>query len=195
MTYNRSSELSNFIETSDLLCEKLREDRTEEKSKELSCLASLSGTMSLLSQLKESEQRFFKLFYYSPMATCLVSKSGYFIDVNPACVELWGYERSELLAGMRWQDITLPEDIKPDQEKVDASIIEKAIEKQEIFKVYIHKNGTHELCYLQYIMIRDDKGEVMYFISSILSDKIINSLSNRFKEEKDKRGSGGGISH
>lgn len=48
-------------------------------------------------RLRESEQRFHKIFQYSTNAISLVSRDGLYLDVNDEWLRLFGYERGEVI--------------------------------------------------------------------------------------------------
>lgn len=151
--------------------------------------------MKLVSDLNESRQQFYKTFHNSVIPKCVVSALGYFIEVNQASVDLWGYSREDLLGGMRWQDITAPEDISTNQALVTESLVNSGVIAQSLFKHYVTKQGDHELCWNRYFTILDQEKKPTYFITSIISESFMNKFNNLFAKEKARRAGNGGISH
>lgn len=149
----------------------------------------IAGWTDICLQFRESELKFKRIFELNPFPVCLVSGSGYFIEVNQPCVDLWGYSKAELVNGMRWQDLTTGIDLVLDEEKVQElkEDTDDKIIKQEIFKEYQTKSGEMVLCYLQYVAIRDPKGDVVYFISLIISEGIIKGYLDKFKKLRKER--------
>lgn len=64
------------------------------------------------SSLRRSEERTRAIFERAPLGIALKdSITGRYLDVNPKFQEIVGYDRETLL-GMRWQDITHPDDLR-----------------------------------------------------------------------------------
>lgn len=47
--------------------------------------------------LRQSEERFSKAFHANPASTSITTLDGYYLDVNKSFLELWGYERMEVI--------------------------------------------------------------------------------------------------
>lgn len=90
-------------------------------------------------QAKEIKERFQIVYKHSPIGICLVANDGYFIDVNPACERIWRRPK-ELLLRLRWQDITRPEYVESDEQRVDELLAGK-IGFYSMFKVYFDENN------------------------------------------------------
>lgn len=80
-------------------------------------------------------------FTHCPHAGALVSKEGWFVEVNQAWCHMLGYSRDELLK-MRWQDVTHPDDIEPDQHNVN-QVIDDEIKGYVMQKRYQHRLGHY----------------------------------------------------
>lgn len=61
------------------------------------------------------------LFERSAASMCVVSPKGEFMLVNPALCRMLGMHREELI-GMRWQDVTHPDDVQADLDNVETAI-------------------------------------------------------------------------
>ncbi|MDO8589591.1 MAG: PAS domain S-box protein [Armatimonadota bacterium] len=59
--------------------------------------------------LRESEERYRRIFDYAVDGICIVSLTGTILDVNPAFCEMLNYTRDELVGGTAF-DLTVPED-------------------------------------------------------------------------------------
>src|SRR5574337_142850 len=65
--------------------------------------------------------------------------TGRLVLVNDRFCEIVGYSRDELL-GRTWQDLTHPDDVKPDQESVDRMVATQAPYSRQ--KRYVRKDGS-----------------------------------------------------
>jgi len=115
--------------------------------------------------LKESEERFRNAFDYAPIGKVLVSVEGHIIKVNLAFIMLLGYTEDELLK-MRAQDITHPDDIEP-QIVLQQKMLAGELDKFQIEKRYIHKNGQVLNILLYMSLVRDQSGRPLYFIAQV----------------------------
>jgi len=146
-------------------------DKTEIDSLDLS--DSYLGKLSALNnQLEQAEHdaelaghKFRLAFFESGIGMAIVGLAGHWLEVNKRLCELVGYTESELTNGMRWQDITHPDDISPDTELVGQLVAGK-IRHYELHKRYIHKNGSVIPIILNVSLVKDE-GESLYFISQI----------------------------
>jgi PAS domain S-box-containing protein len=117
--------------------------------------------------LRESEQRFRRIFEDSAVASALVGPDGDGLDscylkVNRAFCEMLGYSEQDLL-GMTIADITHPEDLQPNASlREDAK--DGALETFQLEKRYIHKNGEVIWADLSATVFRDEEGRFLYSI-------------------------------
>lgn len=187
---SHSFEYLEFVKTTDDVIKNITKDVG--KSTDLDRVLGFADWAELCLELRESEKRFKKIFDLSPFPICLVSQEGYFIQVNQACVDLWGYSARELTDGMKWQDITLEKDIPLDEVKVKNLVEDKDDEiiKEDLYKTYITKDGKKEFCFLQYTAIREPQGELLYFISVVVSEKLLKDFKTQFANEKVKNNGG-----
>lgn len=179
-----SEALQKFLDSDKAVSEALGIKRLRSPYEKLS---DSSLILQLCSELRESEKQLYKLFHYSPLASCIVSASGYILDANPACLELWGYSKDELVNKIRWQDLTEVNDIELDQKQVDEMVRGEPIEKQSLFKTYLKKSGEKEFCYIEYVTVSGDDDKVLYFITRIVSEKFIKDFNEKFAEAKKVR--------
>lgn len=78
-------------------------------------------------------------FKHSPQPQCLVHKDGWFVDCNVAWCKLFGRTNEELQR-MKWQDVTHPDDIAPDEDAV-SKVIDGKMRSYAMDKRYKHKDG------------------------------------------------------
>lgn len=115
--------------------------------------------------LRLSEERFQLTFDNAPVGMALVSLDGLFVRGNHALSEILGYS-SEDLAGLRFQEITHPDDLKRDLELID-ELLRDEIRRYELAKRYIRKDGSLVHTVLHVALVRDRAGKPLHFISQI----------------------------
>ena len=92
-------------------------------------------------ELRESEERFRTIFEQAAVGVAQVdSRTGRFVRVNKKFCDIVGYSPEEM-SDMRFQDITHPDHVQPDTDKV-ARLLAGDIGPYSIEKRYIHKNGS-----------------------------------------------------
>ncbi|HNW51840.1 MAG TPA: PAS domain S-box protein [Prolixibacteraceae bacterium] len=124
--------------------------------------------------IKKSEERFHGLFEHATVGFSM-TKPGGEININPAFANMLGYEPKDLKQ-ISWKEITHPDDIQISMDVVD--LLQSG--KQNRFrydKRYIHKNGTVVWADVSTMLIRDEKGVPLYFITNI------NDLTQRKEAE------------
>ena len=169
-----SKEFINFKLTSDRLKSLIQDEiilpSTSKGSLEILQEASELG--NLISQLKEAEQRFFKMFWHSPFPACVISELGFFIETNPACEKLWGYSRQELKDGMRWQEL-IDQDFISTSERIIDELKNDNIHSREIVNSCSDKFGNKKNILITYTAVKGKNGEILYLISQIVSQDLL----------------------
>ena len=128
-------------------------------------------------KLRQSEQRFRKLYEFAPMGVAQVLPSGRFIEANPKYCEIVGYSVEELRS-KTFYDITLPEDLANDREQFEKSISGE-IPFYRTEKRYIRKDGTIIWVRITSSFLRDSAGNPITTIS------IVEDVTER--KEADQR--------
>ena len=118
-----------------------------------------------LSELQESDKRFFEAFEHAPIGVALVSPEGRWLKVNRALCALVGYSEAELLT-RTFQDITHPEDLGVDLENV-RRMLAGEIRSYEMEKRYRHARGHLVTVRLHVSLVRDSQEQPRYFVSQI----------------------------
>lgn len=113
-----------------------------------------------------SEQRFRLAMADAAIGMCLVAPDGRFLEVNPALCRFFGRTTAELIR-TQWRDLTLPDDLEIDHDQLQATF-EGRIDTYRVSKRYLHADGTIRIGDLSVSAIRDDEGEVQYFVSQIV---------------------------
>jgi PAS domain S-box-containing protein len=115
--------------------------------------------------LRLSEERFSSAFEHAAIGMALVSSDGRWLKVNRALCKLLGYSSEELLA-KRFQDITYPADLQADLEYV-RQMLAGEIHAYQMEKRYFHKAGHIVWALLSVSLVRDERGQELYFISQV----------------------------
>lgn len=127
--------------------------------------------------LRESEERFRRIFEDSPLGIAVTDKNDYFIKVNNTLCQMLGYSDDEFKK-LTYHDLTheehLDEHNKQVQKLKDALIPEYKMEKH-----YVRKNG--EIIWVNVIanFIRDEYGAVTYGIA------MVENISHRKEMERE----------
>ncbi|MCI0663137.1 MAG: PAS domain S-box protein [Acidobacteria bacterium] len=135
--------------------------------------------------LRESEKRYRAFFELTAVgAGQLDPANGRYISVNDGFCTLTGYSRDELL-GMRFSDITHPEDLERDQNKVK-ELIRGDIPSFDCEKRYVRADGSIIWARVNVTMVRDDNGNPLYtvWIVQDINDCMMNEEALRKSEER-----------
>ncbi|MFA5125027.1 MAG: PAS domain S-box protein [Patescibacteria group bacterium] len=116
-------------------------------------------------ELINSEDRMRAIYENSPVPIVLVGLDNKFISANPAAVRLWGYSE-ERLKKMTFADITHPDEIKRDVEKVKL-LLKGKIPIYNVDKRYIRKDKKIIYGRVSATLIKDNSGEPLYFLTII----------------------------
>lgn len=114
----------------------------------------------------KNEKIFRSVFYNSNIGICIVDVNGDITTVNNEMFHITGYTKEEL-EKMTVNEITLKEDLNVSSTFIKNSIKSSNIEQDSFEKRYRHKNGHIIRCMVSSSLIRDEKGEPLYFISHV----------------------------
>lgn len=137
----------------------------EEKPAIMSFIRDISEKKQIEETLRISEDKFKYIFDNSLIGKSITSPTGE-IHVNKAFCNMLGYSMKEL-QNYKWQDITHPEDIETNQEKI-ASLLSGEKDSTRFIKRYIHKNGAVIWADVSTSIRRDKKGIPLYFMTVII---------------------------
>ena len=115
--------------------------------------------------LRESEERFRRVFEEGPLGLALVGRTYRFLKVNSALCGMVGYTEEEL-TGLSFEDITHPEDLEKDRD-LAARLFRREISNYKLQKRYLKKNGDIIWIHLTAAVIRDSEGEPLYGLAMI----------------------------
>ncbi len=115
--------------------------------------------------LRESEERFRRVFEEGPLGIALVGEGYRFLKVNGALCQMVGYPEAELLE-MSFGDITHPDDLAADAEFTDR-LLKGDIPFSQLRKRCVGKNGEIIWISLTASLIRDREGEPIHGLAMI----------------------------
>ncbi len=134
--------------------------------------------------LWESEKKFRSAMRDSAIGMALVGIDGRYLEVNKALLDILGYDELELL-NMKVQDITYADDLKRELEYVD-KLISGETEPQTTEKRYVHKDGSIIWGQLNGSMVKNDAGELLYFIAQIQDITLRKQIDEKLQEHNQK---------
>jgi PAS domain S-box-containing protein len=141
-----------------------------------------------LNRLRESEERFRSAFEFAAIGKALVSVDGRWLRVNQALCRIVGYSAEEMV-GKKFQAITHPEDLADDLNRLN-ELLQGTRTHYEMEKRYIHKAGHVIWILLSVSLLRDERGDPLYFMSEIqdISDrKRLQQLLNESTGREQRR--------
>lgn len=137
--------------------------------------------------LELSEQKFKSVFEAANVGKSITLPTGE-ISVNKAFCEMLGYTTAEL-QHKKWQEITPLEDV----EKVEELLIPVYNGQHDTLRIqkrYIHKDGSHIWVDLSVAAQRNQKGEILYFITTAVNineqkqaEEEIRNLKNNLEKQ------------
>jgi PAS domain S-box-containing protein len=130
-------------------------------------------------ELRLSEARFSSAFEYAPIGIALVAPNGGFMKVNGTLCELLGYTPEELQT-KTFQDVTHPDDVEASLKSARQALATDS-RSYQMQKRYLHKSGRVVWAWLSTFLVRDGKGQPLYFISQI------QDITERKRAEDDLR--------
>jgi PAS domain S-box-containing protein len=126
---------------------------------------------------RQLSKRFREIFEYSKDGMAYTALDGTLLDVNPAYVEMTGYTREELLADVRYQDIT-----PADYHEVEARYIAEVHRTGapvEYEKEYFHKDGHRYPVLLTIFPVKDAEHRTTAMAA------IVKDIAERKRSERE----------
>lgn len=127
--------------------------------------------------LRESEERFRKIFEESPLCIAMTAKDMTVIRANQSFCKMIGYDEDDLKS-MSFRDFTHPEHIEQDYISL-MRLVAKEIPIYKTEKKYIKKDGSLIWGSTTVSIVRNNKGEVQFFLA------MVEDISARKKTESD----------
>ena len=125
----------------------------------------ITAQKTVANALKAREKSFNDIIEYAPIGMAIVSLEGRFTRVNQALCNIVGYSAEELMQ-RTFQEITFPDDLEADLERV-SQLIEDKINTYQIEKRYIHKDKKIVWVQLSVSISRDEDHTPNYLIAQI----------------------------
>lgn len=158
--------------------------RRDERGKPLR----MTGTHSDVSKLKLteealtlSEERFRRIFETTGVGISQVGLDGRFLLVNDTFCHITGYSREELLNEKKnFQAITYPDDLQNNVQVLDR-LCQGDINRRDLEKRYIRKNGTIAWVKLSIALLRDAAGQPASLISAVQDITRFKSLQQELE--------------
>ncbi len=130
--------------------------------------------------LQQSEERFRNAFDTAAIGMAIVGLDGSWLEVNGALCRMLGYTEEELL-DKTFVDVTHPDDLDLDLDYV-RKLLNGDLEHYQMEKRYFHKTGDVIFVLLSVSLVRNEKGEVIHFISQIEDVTARKSESDRIRQ-------------
>jgi PAS domain S-box-containing protein len=115
--------------------------------------------------LRESEERFRRVFEEGPLGVALVGKDYHFLKVNNAMCRMVGYTEEELMR-MSFVDITHPDDLEVNRGLAE-QMFRREIPRYWLQKRYVKKDGDIIWVNLTASVIRDAEGLPLYGLAMV----------------------------
>ena len=129
--------------------------------------------------LRESEERFRRVFEEGPTGMALLDETFHFIRANPAFTAMLGYSEAELQK-MAFPDITHPDHIQQDVEQV-RRLLRGELSAYRTEKRYIAKSGKEIWGQVQVSVVRNADGTFRHFLA------VIGNITERKQAEEELR--------
>jgi len=130
-------------------------------------------------ELRISEERFRNVFEHASVGKSITSIDGK-MTPNNAFAQMLGYEKEELSA-LNWKTITHPDDVEYN-ENLLKNLFAGNGASARFEKRYLHKNGSVVWVDITTNIMRDNQGNPLYLISTILniteSKRVVQELKN-----------------
>jgi PAS domain S-box-containing protein len=138
---------------------------TQEGTLVTSAIRDITGRKEAEAKLRESEERFRRVFEEGPLGLGLVGRDYRFLKVNSALCGMVGYQEEELLE-KTFADITHPDDLRADLE-LSEQLFRGELPFFRIEKRYMKKTGEAIWINLTASIIRGPDGEPLYGIAMV----------------------------
>jgi PAS domain S-box-containing protein len=115
--------------------------------------------------LRESEDRFKTLSDKSPLGMSLIDAGGHYEYVNPAFIDIFGYDRSEIRTGKDWFKLAYPDleyrRMVIETWKEDLRLFPQQEVRQRMFEV-LCKNGSSKIILFRSVNLQSGKQIILY---------------------------------
>jgi diguanylate cyclase (GGDEF)-like protein/PAS domain S-box-containing protein len=115
--------------------------------------------------LRESEERFRKVFEHAPIGMALATQDFNLCMVNESLCRMLAYSEEELL-GLAFPEFTYPDDVDKDIEQAQL-LLEGRLNSYKIEKRYVKKGGEVIWGDLTVTVLRDPEGRILYVLGMV----------------------------
>jgi len=148
----------------------------------LGIFTDISSRKKAEESLKESEERFRKVFEEGLVGIALADSDYHFIRANQLFCKMFGYSESELRE-LTFKDITHPDYVVSSVE--DAANVSSGGQSQKREKIYIKKNGEQMWGEVTVSAVRNEKGEFLYFMAMVEDITERKEAERKLKESEN----------
>ncbi len=134
--------------------------------------------------LRQSEERFRKIYEEGQFGITIAGPDFRFIGANPAFCRMMGYSEEEL-SELTFADITHPDNRDKDRDKVMA-IKRGDLRLYKTEKKYIRKNGEIVWGSLITSAVRDEAGEILYYLAMVIDVTERNNAEETLRQSEEK---------
>ena len=145
--------------------------------------AAAQAQASLHDELRASEARVRAVFQHASIAISQGDREGRILDANPAFQKLWGYSMEEL-RGLRWIDLTHPDDRAESQRK-SQRLQAGDIDGYGLEQRYVRKDGQVVWASVNVASMRDEDGKVQALVL-VAEDITARRAAEEAKAEREE---------
>ncbi len=143
----------------------------------------ISENEIVISALRKNNDILESIFKNSTIGMALVAPSGQWMKVNSSLTRMLGYTEDNLLS-INFQTITHPDDLTTDLQLLEA-LSQGRIPFYQLEKRYLTASGNYIWILLSVSLVREDNGDVKYYIAQIQSIDERKKLEMELKNQKE----------
>ncbi|NDO82679.1 sensor domain-containing diguanylate cyclase [Citrobacter sp. NCU1] len=144
----------------------------------------ISENETIISALRKNNEILESIFKNSTIGMALVAPSGLWMKVNSALTRMLGYTENHLLS-INFQKITHPDDLTTDLQLLD-SLSRGDIPFYQLEKRYLTAAGNYIWILLSVSLVRENNGNVKYYIAQIQSIDERKKMEMELKKQKEE---------
>jgi diguanylate cyclase (GGDEF)-like protein/PAS domain S-box-containing protein len=144
----------------------------------------LTDELAASQQVRETEQRFGRVFDQSPVAMALVSPDLHIQQANAALERLLGYEADELV-GLTLADVTHPEDLDADVGEAKR-MLGGEIASYQMQKRFLRKDGGVVVGRLTGTAVLDESGQIVSAIGTVEDLTAVLGAFSTIQDQKER---------
>ncbi|WP_414671479.1 PAS domain S-box protein, partial [Escherichia coli] len=143
----------------------------------------ISENENVISTLRKNNDILESIFENSTIGMALVAPSGQWVKVNSALTRMLEYTEDYLLS-INFQHITHPDDLTTDLQQLEA-LSQGNIPFYQLEKRYLTASGHYIWILLSVSLVREDNGNVKYYIAQIQSIDERKMMEIELKKQKE----------